>query len=297
VTGWVLGLLACGPSTPEAWLAQGREQLEAGEEAAAATSLTEACRSGAVDGCSLRWPLPVGPVDDVRFAMERACEVDDAAACTARSETPGDHWDRAACDAGSGAACLRTARAAADEPTRQRLLATACHAGEVAGCLPAADAARATHDHARAAALLDQRCALGGPDDVACPLAQAARRHLAAQRACEAGEADACRASCAAGHRPHCEAAADSLRAACDEGDGVACRLLAATVPDDQVPLVLWKGCDEVEQVDPWSCLFLADAVEAGAELPAAARGDVPWLRNQGCDLQLDIACAHLDGW
>ncbi len=63
--------------------------------------------------------------------------------------------------------------------------------------------------------------------------------------------------------------------------------------PDDEVNRVLWRGCDESETVDAWSCWLLADRVERGRGiLPEVARGDVAWLRNQACDLQLAFACA-----
>jgi len=292
----VVAAVACGPSTPDEWLAEGRSRLEAGDEEAAAAAFDEACRGGSVDGCSLRWPLTVGSVDAVRFAMERSCEGADAAACAARAETAGDHYDRRACELGSGPACLRSADQASDEPSRRRFLAAACHAGATRGCLPASDAARRAGDRVMAAALLDARCALQGPTDVACALALAVREELTDERACEQGAQPGCRDACASGSTTGCRAAAPLLREACDGGDGAACRLLARTLPEGEVPQVLWKGCDEVGEVDPWSCLALADVVEAGAPLPSAARGDVAWLRNQGCDLQLDFACAHLAG-
>ena len=80
---WLLA--ACGPSTPEAWRAEGERLQEAGDDEAAAAAFVEACRGGDNDACSLRWPMPVGPVDAARFAMERACEAADAAACAARA--------------------------------------------------------------------------------------------------------------------------------------------------------------------------------------------------------------------
>jgi hypothetical protein len=94
---------------------------------------------------------------------------------------------------------------------------------------------------------------------------------------------------------PACPTAVESLRATCDRpkntkgADGRACRALSWQLPAEQRPDVLWRGCDAN---DPGSCLLLAELVADGAPLPKAARGDVRWLRDQACDLQLAYACA-----
>lgn len=106
----------------------------------------------------------------------------------------------------------------------------------------------------------------------------------------------ACAERCA-GHPedPACPGAVEGLRTTCDlpkkdpGADGRACRALAWQLPQDERPDVLWRGCDAN---DGWSCLLLAEVVVRGAPMPAASRGDVRWLRDQACDLQVWYACA-----
>jgi hypothetical protein len=92
-----------------------------------------------------------------------------------------------------------------------------------------------------------------------------------------------------------CAGAVESFRATCalppkgKGADGRACRALAHQLPPEARPEVLWRGCDANDGV---SCLFLAELVEDGAPLPKASRGDVAWLREQACDLQVNYACA-----
>jgi hypothetical protein len=97
-----------------------------------------------------------------------------------------------------------------------------------------------------------------------------------------------------------CEAAKAPAEAACAAGEARACTVRAEAgvvtgEDDDAVNRWLWTGCDTV---DPLACLRLADRLERGlGARPAKARGGIAWLRNQGCDLQLDYACApHAHG-
>jgi len=100
-----------------------------------------------------------------------------------------------------------------------------------------------------------------------------------------------------------CTVVAAAAEPGCRAGNGVDCHALAeANIArggdPDAANLLLWKACDETDPVDPWGCLRLADRVEHDiGTLPAAARGDVSWLRNQACDLQLDYACAPHARW
>lgn len=114
-----------------------------------------------------------------------------------------------------------------------------------------------------------------------------ARRVASAPNGCDGA---GCVSRCAAHPSdPACAAQVDALRAACDRRDGAGCRALAHQLPADERPAALWAGCDAN---DGASCLFLAVLVAEGAPLPKAARGDVVWLWEQACDLQLTYACA-----
>ncbi len=278
-------LVGCGASTPEELESRG-DAAERVEEAVEA--YRAACDASRIHACLKLATLEGAATEDRWPAAERACEAGEADACLARSEARGDRWERMACEAGRGAACL----AAADHVEgrdRARLLAQACHQAELQACLPAALAWRRLGDRGRSTALFGVACE-GGVDG-ACWLRDQERQEAARADACAGGESEACVDLCLL-DGVGCDAVVDALAAACDVGEAVACTrrgLVAADRGDPAAGEWLWRGCD---RVDPWGCLLLADRVEAGMPLPAMARGDVGWLRNQACDLQLDYGCA-----
>ncbi len=174
---------------------------------------------------------------------------------------------------------------------------------EPVACLAQADEARRAGDLERAAALYDARCE-ARPGDVACTLAERVREQEGLATACAGGTSSACQELCTRSRdAAPCTTAAAAWEAECAEGSGAAClrraeALDAAGADAQQVNELLWVACDDTDPVEPWACLRLADRVERGVgALPKAARGDVAWLRNQACDLQLDYACAPHRGW
>ncbi len=86
-----------------------------------------------------------------------------------------------------------------------------------------------------------------------------------------------------------CAGRVEDFRAACARKEGAACRALAHQLPAAERPEVAWAGC---AANDGLSCLLLAELVAGGAPLPKTSRGDVAWLREQACDLQVSYACA-----
>lgn len=174
---------------------------------------------------------------------------------------------------------------------------------EPVACLVEARRALEAGDAERAGALYAARCeAL--PGDVACALAPLAAEHVPLSEACTGGDAGACKQHCTRSREPGaCTAAAEAWREGCEAGDGPSClrraeALHASGAEPQVVNDLLWVACDDAEPVQPWACLRLADLVERGhGRLPKRARGDVAWLRNQACDLQLDYACAPHRGW
>lgn len=174
---------------------------------------------------------------------------------------------------------------------------------EPVACLPEALAAWQAGDPALAEVLLAARCqAL--PGDVACTLAGLAREQPALSEGCADGQIERCQVLCTRTREAAaCTAAAEGWRDACEAGHGPSClkRAEALQVSGAEPQIVnelLWVACDETDPVEPWACVRLADRVEAGhGRLPKTARGDVGWLRNQACDLQLDYACAPHRGW
>lgn len=150
--------LAC-TLAPEELLARG---MAASDPAEAARDLGAACDAGLVPACDAAGALTVD--DPARNTWnERACNGGILAACTRRSEAPGDAWSQKACELGDGAACA--ASGAFDR---------ACLADHAASCLVAGDAARRKGDLAAAAELYDVRCA-HDPNDTACQLAARVR--------------------------------------------------------------------------------------------------------------------------
>jgi hypothetical protein len=296
VVGWLLLWLGCAPAPPAERLEQAREQVSSGEVSQGAAALWALCEEGLVEACAARAAVDEGPAEEVARAAERACEASVAAACVVRSSTPGDRWDQAACASGDGRACERAADASSDPAERQRFDAQACHLQRSARCLPAAVHAWRAQQGTRAIALAERACADSEGPPGGCGFVSGWRDALEAERRCGTGDEQGCRQACAAGIEGMCDRALPTLRRACGDGDGAACRL-GALLGGDGVEEALWRACDEVARVDPWACLLLADRVEAGAPLPSAARGDVPWLRNQACDLQLDYGCASHEGW
>lgn len=289
----LLLLWACGATDPADALQAALEQVGSDPEAAA-QALDGLCDAGEVDACTARASLDVGAPEAVRRAAERACEASVAAACVTRSEAAGDRWDQAACAASDADACLRVAQARPDEAARYT--AQACHLGHREVCLEAAAASWRAGELARAVALADVRCVAAGAGDVACGLTTRWRAIGAQAEACRGGATEACMAACDAGMASLCDAAQPGYAAACTAGQGAACRQLALQAPSG-VEAGLWRACDEVEHVDAWACLLLAERVASGAPLPSASRGDVAWLRNQACDLQLDYACVGHADW
>jgi len=288
---WLAAIVACSGGDEVEPLEAARQLVEAGEEVEAAAALEPLCEAGDVDACALRAELSVGP-DEVRLgAAERACEASLSVACLLRSEAPGDRWDQAACEAGDGPACQRAAEGAVEDRSRGRWAGQACHLGVVEACLPAAVEAWRQGQGGRAVSLASVRCA-ARDGDVACAVADGWKQAQAGAQRCDDGDASACVDACEAGMT----CASEVLATACEAGDGRACRLVALGGSSEAEEL-LWRACDEVDAVDPWACLILADRVAAGAPLPAGARGGVAWLRTQACDLQLDYGCPSHAGW
>jgi hypothetical protein len=281
--GW---WLACGPSTPEELEAFG-DQAESIEERAEAYGA--ACVAGRITACLSLAGLEGAPEQARTEAAEAACEAGEADGCLLRTESPGDRWGVKACEGGRGAACLAAAEVASDPRDRARLLGQACHQAELQACLPAALAWRGLGERTRSAALYGVACE--GGREGACWLRDRMKEEADRAEACAAGDGPACEALCLR-DGVGCEAVVDTLEGSCRDGRAVACTrrgLVAADRGDGDAGDWLWLGCDGV---DPWACVLLADRVEAGMPLPEKARGDVGWLRNQACDLQLDYGCA-----
>jgi len=287
VSPWLSLLwLACGPSTPEEMESWADEQSDV---EARAESYGEACELGRISSCLKLAVLEGAAPEQRREAAETACEAGEGDGCLARSEAPGDRWSVMACEAGRGAACLEAAAVATSDADRARLWAQACHQAELGACLPAALAWREQGDRKRSAALYGVACQ--GGRDGACWLRDRMQQEADRAEACGAGAAEACMELCLV-DGVGCDAVGEALEVACGEGEAVACTrrgLVAADRGETDAGDWLWKGCD---QVDPWACILLADRMAEGMERPAKARGDVGWLRNQACDLQLDYGCA-----
>lgn len=174
-----------------------------------------------------------------------------------------------------------------------------CATGDAPSCLKLGDEHRAAGALEEAGATYARGCA-ARPGDVTCGLAALVERTLEASRACGASEASGCAEACAGGQASACRAA--ELQTACEDGHPEACTLLGTVahrgvveMEPDAANVWLWRGCGGH---DPWGCMRLAEAVEAGrGALPERSRGDVAWLRNQACDLQLDYACAPHTRW
>lgn len=278
--------VACGPSTP-AELEAHADSIEPIEERSAA--YLEACEGGRITACLKAVELE-GVADDARRkAAEIACEAGEGDGCLARSESPDDRWTAKGCEAGRGSACLAAAEVATEPRARARLLAQACHQAELSACVPAALAWRELGERGRSAALFGVACE-GGANGT-CWLAERMQQEAGRAEACAGGDAPACESLCLVDGLD-CEEVTAGLETRCGDGDAVACTRRGLVASDDGDPGAgdwLWRGCD---LVDPWACILLADRMAAGMARPAKARGDVGWLRNQACDLQLDYGCA-----
>lgn len=294
-------LVACALK-PWDHFTSGADAVTAGQIESALRHFEAACDGGVIEGCQAGGALQ--GIDRARADSlnARACEGGRAAACRLRAEAAGDLWWVAACEHGDGEACAQVA-VLRPEAEAAQLQIKACERLHAPSCLPAAARALSEGDAEAARALYAARCALD-PVDISCVLAQRVVAQGTLARSCGQRELEACHALCAqAPSASVCAASAEALADACDAGDGPACRARAEALNSagqdaDEVNRILWRACDDSEPVDPWACLRLADRVEQGqGRLPTEARGDVPWLRNQACDLQLAYACAPHAGW
>jgi len=284
---WLAGvLLACGPSTPEEFEAYGDEAVAVEDRSEAYEA---ACEGGRITACLALAGLEGAPEEARRSAAETACEAGEADGCLLRTEAPGDRWGVKACEGGRGSACLAAAGVATVDRDRARLLGQACHQAEIQACMPAALAWRDLGERGRSAALFGVACQGGRKG--ACWLRDRMKEEAARSEACEAGDRPACEALCIR-DGVACVDVVEALEASCQAGHAVACTrrgLVASDQAEDDAGDWLWMGCDGV---DPWACVLLADRMAEGMPRPKKARGDVGWLRNQACDLQLDYGCA-----
>ncbi len=294
-------LLACALK-PWDHFTSGADAAASGQNEVALRHFRAACDGGVIEGCQAGGALQGIDRASADALNARACEGGRAAACRLRAESVGDPWWVSACELGDGEACADLA-ALRPEAEAAALQIKACEGGHPPSCLIAARRALAAGDAATAKALYATRCeAL--PDDIACTLAQHTEDRGALARACGQRDLEACHRLCAqAPSASVCAASAEALASACSAGDGAACRARAEALNSagqdaDEVNRILWRACDDSEPVDPWACLRLAERVERGlGSLPREARGDVSWLRDQACDLQLAYACAPHAGW
>lgn len=155
-----------------------------------------------------------------------------------------------------------------------------CATGDRATCAQLrarADADRAVAPE-RAAERYAALCAVA-PADVACLLAPRVRGYADPRAAC-------------AGLRAPAACAAAPL-----DGDGEGLRIRAVAMLAGALPgsaadaaVLLWRSCEDHHHGA--ACLALAELGARGEPLPPGTRGDVAWLRDQACDLQLAYACA-----
>lgn len=171
-----------------------------------------------------------------------------------------------------------------------------CSAGDVSSCLAAGDVFRTHPDLTSAIERFGMACQASSSPG--CEAQEAAKTRLAAGASCAEKGQRSCIEACdpAARGGAACDRALELQRESCAHGDAEACTWAGRALSLGWVENVdvaaaqdlLWRGCD---LDDAWGCLQLVVNIESGLGQNPSPK-EMPWLRNQVCDLQLDYGCS-----